>query len=387
MSRGLGDVYKRQPLLHGAGVKGKIGQSFSYGLPVVTTSIGAEGMRLTDGHNALITDSETAFAERVIELYTDRFLWQKLSTNSRQLVRDQFSFEAIRKALEAALWNSPAVRGEKAPDKRPVITHCHIFKNAGTTLDWSLERQFGAGFLDHREDDNMRQGAAFLGPFIQNHPELKALSSHHVQFPLPAVDGVEMLPVIALRHPIDRARSVYEFERRQEADTPGAIAAKEKTFADYVRWRLEPGVSPTIRNFHCCFCTSRYEGEIGEQDYLEAVALLTATPLLVIVERYDESMLLLEHHLERYFPGIDLSYVRQNVSSGREGSLEERVSGVYDELGAELTHTFREHNHWDMALYEDACNIFNERLGAIGKLERFLERFRARCDRLQTNST
>lgn len=42
------------PLPHGAGVKGKIGQSFSYGLPVVTTSIGAEGMHLTDGLNVLI---------------------------------------------------------------------------------------------------------------------------------------------------------------------------------------------------------------------------------------------------------------------------------------------------------------------------------------------
>ncbi|MEM7660442.1 MAG: hypothetical protein AAF399_30340, partial [Bacteroidota bacterium] len=35
--------------LHGAGMKGKIGHSLSYGLPVVTTGIGAEGMGLVDG--------------------------------------------------------------------------------------------------------------------------------------------------------------------------------------------------------------------------------------------------------------------------------------------------------------------------------------------------
>ena len=35
---------------------------------------------------------------------------------------------------------------------RNVILHYHLFKNAGSTLDWSLQRQFGAGFVDHRDD-------------------------------------------------------------------------------------------------------------------------------------------------------------------------------------------------------------------------------------------
>jgi hypothetical protein len=100
------------------------------------------------------------------------------------------------------------------------------------------------------------------------------------------------------------------------------------------------------------------------------------------VERYDESMLLLEQHLEQYFPEIDLSYVRQNVTPGREGNLEQRVAAVYDELGPELTLEFRENNHWDMTLYENAQTIFSERLGALGRTERLLERFQARCQGL-----
>jgi hypothetical protein len=97
------------------------------------------------------------------------------------------------------------------------------------------------------------------------------------------------------------------------------------------------------------------------------------------VERYDESMLLLEHHLAQYFPGIDLSYVRQNVTPGREGSLEERVAAVYNELGSELTVEFREQNHWDMTLYENARTIFCERLGALGRIDKLLEEFQSRC--------
>ena len=373
------------PLLHGAGVKGKIGQSFSFGLPVVTTSIGAEGMHLIDGHNALISDSETEFASKVIELYTDKFLWQKLSTNSRQVVREQFSTDTIRAALEKAL-------GENVPERRllpsgcrPVIVHCHLFKNAGSTLDWSLKRQFGAGFIDHRDDHSMRQGASFLGPYIKSHNGLSAISSHHVRLPLPVSHEFKILPIFALRHPIDRARSVYDFERRQEADTPGAIQAKKLSFADYVRWRMRPEVSPTIRNFHCGFCTSNFDGEVEEQQYLESVALLTRTPLLIIVERYDESMLLLEHYLEQYFPDIDLSYVRQNETPGREASLKQRVAVVFDELGPELTVEFREKNHWDMKLYEDAQAILNERLGSLGRIDSLLENFQARCRLLSAN--
>ena len=373
------------PLLHGAGVKGKIGQSFSYGLPVVTTSIGAEGMHLTDRHNALISDSETAFASKVIDLYTDKFLWQQISTNCRQVIREQFSVDTIRAALEKVLQPSSTSRKTKGTLLRPVILHCHLFKNAGSTLDWSLHKQFGSAFVDHRDGDSMRLGADFLGPYIESNAMLAAISSHDVRFPLPDSKSFELLPVIALRHPIDRARSVYDFERRQEANTPGAIKAKELSFADYIRWRMLPDVKSTIRNFHCAFCTSNFDSEIGEQGYLDSVALLTKTPLMVIVERYDESMLLLEQQLQQHFPAIDLSYVRQNATPDREDDLEQRIKNVFDQLGPELTVEFREKNHWDMKLYEDAQAIFIERLGALPRVKDLLRDFQSRCQLLSTD--
>ncbi|CAA0125404.1 Putative mycofactocin biosynthesis glycosyltransferase MftF [Halioglobus japonicus] len=367
------------PLLHGAGVKGKIGQSFSYGLPVVTTSIGAEGMQLTDGLNALISDSETAFADSVIALYQDKFLWQRLSTNCRQVIREQFSTETIRTALEGIMEAESPKQALKKSVSRPVIVHCHLFKNAGSTLDWSLQRQFGAGFIDHRDDDNMRRGAAYLKPYLEAHKQVSAISSHHIRFPLPNSEELQLLPLISLRHPIDRARSVYDFERRQESNTPGAIHAKKLSFADYVRWRMQPDVAPTIRNFHCSFCTSNFDSPIGESAYLESVSMLIKTPLLVIVERYDESMVLLEQELEPYFPGIDLSYLRQNETFGREVQLVQRIESVFEQLGPELTIEFREKNHWDMKLYENSLAIHGERMGALRNQDRLMADFQARC--------
>jgi hypothetical protein len=341
-------------------------------------------MQLKDGHNALIADSETEFARKVIEAYTDKFLWQRLSTNSRQVIREQFSTETIRASLQKVLEKGNADEKRHAAGPRPVIVHCHLFKNAGSTLDWSLRRFFGPSFIDHRNDDDMRRGAAFLGQFIADHPGISAISSHHVRFPLPKSEDYQTLPIIALRHPIDRARSVYDFERRQESDTPGAQAAKSLCFTDYIRWRMRPEIAPTVRNFHCSFCTGDFDSRIGETHYLDSVALLTEMPMIIIVERYDESMLLLERHLRQYFPGIDLSYLRQNETPGRTGDLGERVEAVIRELGPELGREFQEQNHWDMKLYNDALAIMVERLGALGDTQRLLEDFRSRCANLRT---
>lgn len=75
------------PLRYGAGVKGKIGQAFEYYLPVVTTSIGAEGMQLKNRENALIEDSASGFAKAIVELYTNETLWKHLQANSEDSLK------------------------------------------------------------------------------------------------------------------------------------------------------------------------------------------------------------------------------------------------------------------------------------------------------------
>lgn len=87
------------PLLSGAGVKGKINQAMSHGLPVVATSIAAEGMFLQHGHDALIADGATAFAAEVARLYEDEQLWMKLSGNGYDNVEKHFSSDLARSTL------------------------------------------------------------------------------------------------------------------------------------------------------------------------------------------------------------------------------------------------------------------------------------------------
>ncbi len=91
------------PLRSGAGVKGKILQSLSFGVPVVTTTVGAEGLGLEDGRTALIADDPETFATAVAELYRNRELWSKLSSAGRELLDRTHSPDTCRAALREAL--------------------------------------------------------------------------------------------------------------------------------------------------------------------------------------------------------------------------------------------------------------------------------------------
>lgn len=75
------------PLRFGAGMKGKIGQSFEYGLPVITTSIGAEGMGLINGHHYVHAESASDFAQAILRLYDDKRFWSTLSKGASEALQ------------------------------------------------------------------------------------------------------------------------------------------------------------------------------------------------------------------------------------------------------------------------------------------------------------
>jgi len=82
------------PLRFGAGVKGKVVSSLSYGVPVVATSIGAEGARLGHGYNILIADDPAAMADEIERLATDDVLWRRLSHAGYETFMAEFSYQA-----------------------------------------------------------------------------------------------------------------------------------------------------------------------------------------------------------------------------------------------------------------------------------------------------
>jgi glycosyltransferase involved in cell wall biosynthesis len=91
------------PLRYGAGVKGKVNQAMSHGLPVVATSMAVEGMNLQDGTHVLVGDTPQAFARAVLQLDQDPQLWQHLVEGGKANVRQMFSREVARQTLARLL--------------------------------------------------------------------------------------------------------------------------------------------------------------------------------------------------------------------------------------------------------------------------------------------
>lgn len=87
------------PLRWGAGMKGKIGEAMARGLPVVATSIGAEGMGLEHGVDVLIGDGAAAFADEVVRLYRDEVLWHRLAEAGLRRVEAAWSPAAVQDRL------------------------------------------------------------------------------------------------------------------------------------------------------------------------------------------------------------------------------------------------------------------------------------------------
>lgn len=76
------------PLRYGAGMKGKIGHSLSFGLPLVTTALGVDGFALVQGKNCLIAEDAQSFSEAIVRLHSDRSLWEAMSSRCFEAIRD-----------------------------------------------------------------------------------------------------------------------------------------------------------------------------------------------------------------------------------------------------------------------------------------------------------
>lgn len=87
------------PLRSGSGVRVKILNAMAMGLPIVTTSIGVEGLNCKNGKHLLIADTPTEFASAIIELFNNKEKSIQLGKNARELVEHEYSWDIIGKRL------------------------------------------------------------------------------------------------------------------------------------------------------------------------------------------------------------------------------------------------------------------------------------------------
>jgi glycosyltransferase involved in cell wall biosynthesis len=108
----LEDIYRSSglfvvPLLEGHGTRTKILEAMAHGIPVVSTSKGAEGLDVVDGQHLIIADDPPRFADAVVRLLNDAELSAAIGDNGRRLVEAHYTWdrhgEQLRQLVRSVL--------------------------------------------------------------------------------------------------------------------------------------------------------------------------------------------------------------------------------------------------------------------------------------------
>lgn len=88
------------PLTYGSGIKTKILETMAMGVPVVTNDIGAEGIKIKNGQNIIISNNNYDYANNVVLLLKDLELNQSISNNGKESINMLYTWDETLKNLE-----------------------------------------------------------------------------------------------------------------------------------------------------------------------------------------------------------------------------------------------------------------------------------------------
>jgi glycosyltransferase involved in cell wall biosynthesis len=88
------------PLQAGGGMRVKILNALSQGIPMVSTSVGCEGIRVTDEKDILIADEAGDFARACVRMLTDYKLNEEISTEGRRTAEQYYDYRQACRPLD-----------------------------------------------------------------------------------------------------------------------------------------------------------------------------------------------------------------------------------------------------------------------------------------------
>jgi hypothetical protein len=145
--------------------------------------------------------------------------------------------------------------------------------------------------------------------------------------------------------------------------------AKQLDFDAYVRWRLTPEGGAVIKNFQSRCVSGRRNPALAaliNDATMRSITLaqIEKMPFFGIVERFDESITVMQRYLEPAFPGMDYTYQHVNSSAGRARTIEERIARIQELLPTETYDLLVAHNQCDIEVYDVALRRFATLLDA-----------------------
>jgi len=91
------------PIRVGSGTRLKILEAMALGTPVVSTSVGAEGLEVEHERDILIADNASDFARQILRLRDDKDLWQRLSESGKRVIAEKYDWKVLGKKFEDLL--------------------------------------------------------------------------------------------------------------------------------------------------------------------------------------------------------------------------------------------------------------------------------------------
>ena len=246
---------------------------------------------------------------------------------------------------------------------RPVILHFHLFKNAGTSVDAALKQNFDQGWAQIESQDLRQLGSDSLVEFVRANPHIKAISTHTAAVKIPVQADLKFIPICFVRHPIDRIRSAYDFEKQQTAPTPSALQAKKGTFRDYMNWYLASPPARQVSDFHAFHfkdfhvVTPETNRELVE---MHAVKAVHDMPWLGLVEQFDKSLEMFVQRIKQDFPGFNRVHVRANRTTKSDAKLQDSLTDFRSRIGEATYRELQELNAIDFQLYEIVKQRFSD---------------------------
>jgi hypothetical protein len=245
------------------------------------------------------------------------------------------------------------------------LLHLHGFKCAGSTFIWSLERATGGNVLylespgsgDRLDWRLVRDHLAGLDRIPQ------AITSHLICLPPPGT--IAALKVAFLREPMERIASAYRFQTRVQK------TLEPVGFRDYLV-SLQRG---TLANFQTRHLSPQEPADWtlrkGWGARPELINLRREDLFVGLVERYDDSIVALEHQLEAMGRPMDLAYARpvnttREPSQGGDKPASPEAKLAHTAVGLAVTEL-------DLSLYRRAEERLDERLANIEGVDQRLE--------------
>ena len=236
-----------------------------------------------------------------------------------------------------------------------IIAHYHLFKNAGTSVDTILKQNFGSAWQEIEfKKIPQKSNYRLVEDWLNRHREISAFSSHTAMFPLPTVVNTTFIPIVFLRHPIDRLWSVYKFERQHKKVLNHSIKIAQKyDFAGYLNYHLDRRGDRSCRNFQT-YRFSFLDNGLNLSELERALNGLNSLPIVGIVAEFDRSMQYYAEAIAKHYPSFKAKSVRKNTTSHQNLALAEKLDTIKTSLDTRTYQRLLDANQDDLDLYEAA---------------------------------